>query len=181
MALPALRPLGEAEYLELEERSGVKHELVSGFAHAAAGAGERHNLIATNLTFALVPSARARGCRVYAADMKLRTPDGSFYYPHAMAVCDPSDAEDLYRQRPCLVAEILSPGTEAVDRREKLKAYREIGSLEAYLIVDPDTRWIERHHRDEAGAWRSGAVSRGAVPLPCLGLELEVDAVYQGL
>lgn len=181
MALPALRPLSEAEYLALEERSAVKHELVSGFAHAMAGAGERHNLIATNLTFALVPPARARGYRVYASDMKLRTPDGSFYYPDAMAVCEGSDTENLYRQRPCIVVEILSPGTESVDRREKLKAYRDIGSLETYLIVDPDARWIERHYRDVRGAWRSQPVSRGAVPLPCLAFELEVEAVYEGL
>lgn len=173
--------MSEAEYLEFEDRSTVRHEFVSGFAHAMAGAGERHNLVATNLTFALVPSARARGCRVYGSDMKLRTPDGSFYYPDAMVVCDPSDTENLYRVWPCLLVEILSPGTEAVDRREKLKAYRELASLGTYLIVDPDARRVERHYRDATGGWRSEPITGGTVALPCLGLELGLEAVSQGL
>ncbi len=46
-AAKAVRPLTLEEYLALEREAPVKHELVEGFPHAVAGAGDRHNPSAT--------------------------------------------------------------------------------------------------------------------------------------
>ena len=57
------------EFLELEERSDVRHELVGGIMHAQAGADRRHNEISFNLTIALGSAVRGTACRVYGSDM----------------------------------------------------------------------------------------------------------------
>jgi Uma2 family endonuclease len=80
---------------------------------------------------------------------------------------DEAGDEALYQHAPCLIVEITSPSTESIDRREKAFTYRKIPSLRAYLIVDQNRRWVERHWRDEAGEWHQGGVAdEGSVPIP---------------
>jgi Uma2 family endonuclease len=170
------------EYLALEEESTVRHEYVAGMIHAHAGATKRHYRIALNIATRLVEAARGGSCRVYSSDVKLRAADDVFYYPDVMVVCGPENDEPLYEDAPCLIVEVVSPGTESVDRREKAFTYRKIPSLYAYLIVDQDRRWVERHWRDEHGEWRQGGVAdEGFVPIPCPETRLSLDEIYEGL
>jgi Uma2 family endonuclease len=70
--------------------------------------------------------------------MKPRVGPDRFYYPDVMVVCDPDDADPEYETKPCFVVEVLSPATEAVDRREKLLAYQDIPTLRGYLLLDSE-------------------------------------------
>ncbi|MCA1687107.1 MAG: Uma2 family endonuclease [Actinobacteria bacterium] len=170
------------EYLALEEESAVRHEYVAGMIYAHAGATKRHNRIALNIAARLIEAARGGSCRVYSSDVKLRAADDVFYYPDVMVVCGPENDESLYEDAPCLVVEVVSPSTESVDRREKAFTYRKIPSLHAYLIVDQDRRWVERHWRDESGEWRQGGVAdEGSIPIPCPETRLSLDEIYEGL
>jgi Uma2 family endonuclease len=67
--------------------------------------------------------------------MRLRVGDTAVYYPDVQVVCDPSDTEEMFKSRPCVIVEVLSPNTESIDLREKLVAYHAVDSLDAYLIV----------------------------------------------
>ena len=71
-----------------------------------------------------------------------------------MIVCGP--AADRYHESDLsLVVEVLSPSTEAVDRREKALAYAGAPSFEQYVLVDPDRRRIEVATRGPDGLrWR---------------------------
>jgi Uma2 family endonuclease len=170
------------EYLEAETSSPVKHELVDGHLFMMAGASERHNRVALNLAALLLAESRDGSCRVFMADMKLRTPDGTGYYPDVMVVCDDEDAEPYYKRRPCLIAEILLGSTEAVDRGEKLHRYLALESLQGYLLVSQDAERAELYRRDAGGFWRYELAAGGAaLALPCLDARLEVSALYAGL
>lgn len=170
------------EYLETEPRSPVKREYVQGRVYALAGASERHARLVTNLVGLLWLAARRTGCRVYAADMKLRVGPDRFYYPDVMVVCDPEDREDYYKTRPCFVAEVLSPTTEGVDRREKLLAYLEIPDLRGYLLLDSDRPQADYYRRDADGVWwREELRGAGVVKVDRLGADLSLDEVYEGL
>jgi Uma2 family endonuclease len=95
---------------------------------------------------------------------------------------DEAGDEALYQHAPCLIVEITSPSTESIDRREKAFTYRKIPSLRAYLIVDQNRRWVERHWRDEAGEWHQGGVAdEGSVPIPRPETRLSLDEIYEGL
>ncbi len=93
-----LRPLSLEEYLDLEAQAPLRHELVEGIPHAMAWAGRSHNLILTNL--ALGPKARAKGWRLYLAEMKLKVGEGTLYYPDLMVVCTPPAGKPLLRGKP---------------------------------------------------------------------------------
>jgi Uma2 family endonuclease len=174
---------GVEEYLTLEETATVKHEYVAGEVYAFAGARARHNLIVSNISGRLWSAARGGPCRVYSSDMKLRAAENVFYYPDVMVVCEPLEADPVFETEPCLVAEVLSSGTESTDRREKLLAYRNLPSVKAYLVISQDIRRVERHFRDDEGLWRKAdLVDEGRFPVPCPpDAELSLDEVYEGL
>lgn len=173
--------LSVEDYLALETSSGLKHEYVLGQVYALAGATEDHNRIALNVAAALLPAARAASCRVVGSDQRLQAGESLYYYPDIQVLCDPTDNDPLVKRRPCVVVEVSSERTEAIDRREKLLVYRGIASLRLYLIVAQDRREVTVHFRDAAGTWQTRqAQGLDSVPIGCLGdHELSLEAIYQ--
>lgn len=173
------------EYLELERGGGQRHEYVGGKIYAHAGGTSRHSAITGNIFGLLWTAARGGDCRVHGSDMMLRASEEVFYYPDVMVVCGEDEAgEDaLYQHAPCLIVEVISPSTEATDRREKMLAYRNITSLRAYLIVDQREMRVERHWRDETGRWwHAEPVGRdGIVPVPCPEIQIPLPSIYEGI
>ncbi len=179
-AAKVLKQLSFEEYLAQEEKAQVKHELVDGLLYAMAGASDRHNRVSGNV-FGLCWQAAGRGpCRVYASDMKLKVDAQTSYYPDVMVVCQPDEGE-YYKESPCLVVEVLSKSTEAIDRREKLHKYLKITSLRAYLLVDSLSRRVEEYYRQGEGWQYLELVGEGRVLVPCLGVELSLEKIYEGL
>jgi Uma2 family endonuclease len=81
--------LTEADYLQGELASEIRHEYVDGEVFAMAGAGEAHNLIAGNIFAKLRGLVRGGTCRVFISDMKLRVKTWkAYYYPDVMVTCD---------------------------------------------------------------------------------------------
>lgn len=177
------RPIPIDEYLAGEPRSDIRHEYIEGEVYAMAGAGEKHNRISLNIAFHLRSVSRGKPCGVFINDMKLRIDDcDSFYYPDVLVTCDPADTHPLYKKRPCLIVEVLSPSTENIDRREKLLAYRKLPTLRHYLLVSQDQRELQWHQRDAQGQWLvSNLQGNDALNLVCPGLEvsLTLDEVYE--
>jgi len=154
--LHKLTYLSEQDYLTYELTADVRHEYVDGQLYAMAGAGERHNRITLNIAFQLRAAARGGHCGVFVNDMKLRLAQGKmYYYPDVMLVCNRQDIADSYKEQPCFIAEVLSPSTVAIDRRERLLAYQKIPSLQYYLLVSADSLKIEYFLRDADGEWQT--------------------------
>lgn len=170
------------EYLTFEETASVRHEYVGGSLFALAGASDRHNEIITNLVAALRPALRGTTCKLYSNDMKLRLSDEVVYYPDLLVSCDPTDRDRYIRYRPCAIVEVLSPTTEVTDRREKLFWYRQLRSLQAYIMIAQDERHVERHFRNAHGQWENAVLTGdGIVPFPCPEFELTIDVIYEGV
>ena len=178
----AISQLSEVDYLALEANSPVRHELVGGQAYAMAGASVRHNRIAGKLYASLL--AKAPGsCQVLIGDVKLKADAWpTYYYPDVMLVCDPDDNDPLVKTRPCLLAEVLSPNTEAIDRREKLTAYQRLPSLREYLLLTQDEMRVELYRRLNLREWVQEIHSPGdIIKLVCVDLELPIETLYDGL
>ena len=168
------------EYLAGELLSEVRHEYVAGQVYAMVGASDRHGLIAGNLFAALRPAARRNSCQLFISDMKIHLDIGGqdvFYYPDLLLSCDPDDRATYYRERPCLIVEVLSESTERIDRREKMLAYATIPSLQEYVLVAQDVRQVEIYRR--SNSWAPEVYTEGAVPLRCLDAEISIEAVYE--
>ena len=177
----AERPLTFEEFLEFEAQADRKHEYVAGYVYDFAGALRPHNRIAARILARLEQPAEARGCEAFGSDqlVKVTTELGQIgYYPDVQVVCDPTDQDDRYSERPCIIVEVLSDSTKRIDRGEKLQAYRRIPTLESYLIVSQDQRRVERHWRQDDEWHLELIINDGVVPFPCVGVELSLDDIY---
>src|SRR5688572_15962334 len=99
------------EFLELERMSQIRHEFVGGVRFAMAGGSARHNRIVRNLVTRFAVAERNTPCTTYFSDMLLWVSPTVSYYPDVMVGCDPTDADEYVKYRPCLLVEVLSPST----------------------------------------------------------------------
>jgi Uma2 family endonuclease len=185
--LQKVQRLTGEEYLAREEVSSVRHEYVDGQIFAMSGANERHNRIALNVAFRLRAAARGGRCGVFISDMRLHINERRiYYYPDVMLTCDDTDDQELYKERPCLVAEVLSASTESIDRREKLGVYQSIPSLRYILLIRSNDADVEYYCRNVAGEWETAklegddvlGIDCGAYSA-CLGLiDIYEDVVF---
>ena len=109
-------------------------------------------------------------------------------YPDASVVCgeprfDPQDTRCTTITNPRAVFEVLSESTEAYDRGEKFGHYRDLASLEEYVLVAQDRPLVEVFTRQEAGHWLFTAAQGlgAAAKLRGLGVDLPLAEVYTGI
>lgn len=167
-------------YLDGECDGEVRHEYVAGQIYAMTGASRWHGLIVNALAFILTPAAREHGCQLFTNDMKVyvhQAGEDAFYYPDLVLTCDNNDQEDYYLRHPCLIVEVLSKGTERIDRREKLLAYTSLASLQEYVMVAQDHRQVDLFRRTETD-WIHETWITGNFRLACLDLELALESIY---
>ncbi len=155
IALSDRHPLTIPEYLELEEKSPIKHEYIHGQVYAMVGTTDVHNTIALNLALLIRNHLRGSDCRAYFADLKVRVEKRNcFYYPDIFVTCDPLDRETpTYKSFPKLIIEVLSPSTEAFDRGDKFNDYQTLETLQEYVLVNSKNQRVEAFRRNADGLW----------------------------
>ncbi|HRJ60441.1 MAG TPA: Uma2 family endonuclease [Azospirillaceae bacterium] len=174
----ARRWISPEEYLAGELVADVKHEYVDGEVFAMVGASRRHDRIVVNLILKLAPLAQRRGCAPHTGDIKVRVAAANaYYYPDFVVACDKGDRDEYVIEAPALIVEVLSPSTEAVDRREKRVNYGKIPSLMEYLTVAQDRRRVEVWRRGDEGL-RVEAYESGSFRLNSLDGEISLDEIY---
>jgi Uma2 family endonuclease len=170
------------EYLEGERFSEIRHEYIDGSVYAMAGASDDHNRIALNLAGELSNRLRGGPCETFINDMKVKVSHTSslFYYPDVIVVCDTTDNAKYFRERPTVIFEVISPETERTDRREKLLAYREILTLQSYVIIEHDRMAALLFRRTSAG-WTSEQIegSETVLNLPALQTQIPLGPLYE--
>ena len=155
VAEPQSRRLSPQEYLDWEATQDIKHEYLDGEVFAMTGGTIAHNLISGNFYALLKSHLRGKGCRVFIADVKVQVSErGAYFYPDVMVSCDERDrpAVNLI-QHPCLIIEVLSPTTEAFDRGEKFRRYRQLSSLQEYVLIDTSSISVDRFRRLSETQW----------------------------
>jgi Uma2 family endonuclease len=142
------------EYLALEERAKVKHEYVDGRIYAMTGSTRRHNVITNNIYALLRAHLKGGPCQAYNMDIKVHVDVANrYYYPDVVVACDTAGDDSIMTSEPVLVAEVLSPSTSGTDRREKALAYRQLPSLQEYLVVHHRKKLVEMYRKTKSGEW----------------------------
>jgi Uma2 family endonuclease len=176
--------ISEQDYLDGEKHSEIKHEYLDGDVYAMAGASKTHGTLAGNAYIALRQHLRGKPCGVWMADMKVRVAaDNAYYYPDLVATCDADDLEPSapqdYLQAPCLIIEVLSESTETIDRKEKLRSYRQLASLQEYVLIDQTRPWVELYRLTDQGWLHQVIQEDEEIELHSIGLKLSTKALYQ--
>lgn len=173
------------EYLQLEQTSEIRHEYLAGQVFAMSGGSKQHNLIAGNIYSRLRSHLRGGSCSVFMADMKVRIQLANqnkniFYYPDVIVSCDTEDKDRFYLNYPCLIIEVLSPSTELTDRREKLVNYRNLETLQEYVLVSQEEIKVEVYRQDPQGNWSVTILGKDDdLRLDSIGLTLTMTEIYE--
>lgn len=183
-AAEAQAVISEQEYLEGEKLSDTRHEYVAGYVYAMAGSSKRHAEIALNIATLLKLAARGTPCKTYVSDIKVRVASHkSYFYPDVVLGCDNDETDDYYLEAPCLIVEVLSESTEKRDRREKLLAYMNIPSVQAYMLVAQERPEVELYYREETGNWWVQVYDKldDSLLLPCVDQQVTLADIYEAV
>ena len=184
-AAQKLNLISVEDYLAGELVSSVKHEYLGGVVHAMAGARNVHNTIAGNAFASLHARLRARRCRPFNSDTKIRVrlpTQVRFYYPDASVICRPNAPQESFQDEPAAVFEVLSKATRRIDEGEKKDAYLTIPSLGVYVLIEQESAAVVVHRRTEQGFVREVYLGLDAtILLPEIEAELPLREVYEGV
>jgi Uma2 family endonuclease len=154
VALPDRLLMTAAEYLEWEATQEERHEYWDGEVVAMSGGTRNHNRISGNFFRILDDALLDKSCEVYITDVKVQVEPGQkYFYPDVLVTCDERDDDAQFVQFPCLIIEVLSPSTEAIDRGAKFARYRQFSSLQEYVLVQVDRAMVEVFQRNDQGQW----------------------------
>lgn len=183
-AKPQSRRYTVEEYLALEEQSEVRHEFFEGEIFAMAGADISHNLIGVNLVSAFKQALRGKPCRALMEGVQLAVQEGRHYtYPDVMITCDAADQQaKRIVKAPVLLIEILSPSTSEYDRGRKFNQYKQLPSLQHYLLVSQTSWLVEWYRREPGNIWSFTPLveAEDALVIPDLNINLTVAEIYEG-
>jgi Uma2 family endonuclease len=173
------------EYLALEDNNIFRHEYRHGLVYAMAGGSDDHSRLCINILTAINLHLRDSECQFFSGDVKVNHGDVFFYYPDAFVTCDPRDDNDRYIKRyPKLIIEVLSPSTEKFDRNEKFEDYKQLESLEEYVLIAQEKIEVECRRRvgGSVNRWETQVYGVGDdVVLQSIGLRVPIKELYRGI
>jgi Uma2 family endonuclease len=158
MVAPALKYIDQTEYLDAERKALDKHEYYRGEIFAMSGASLEHNLISVNCIANLKQKLKGKKCRPFGSDLRIHIPKNSLYtYPDISIVCgDVKTTDDHFdtATNPVVIIEILSSSTRDYDKGGKFTLYRDIDSLQEYILIDSEKIMVEKFIRNADNSWQ---------------------------
>ena len=94
-----------------------------------------------------------------------------------MVSCAEDDRETYYREKPCLIVEVLSPSKQRLDFFEKFWSYQQLPSLQESLLLNQNFPEAILHRR--RSGWQTEAYREGTFHLESVELEVSLDALYR--
>lgn len=178
MASNAPRRVTVDEFFAFEGERDTRYQLVRGVVTAMAPAREAHAELVIRLGSRLAGQL-APPCRVLAdAGIKPEGRDDTFWEADLVVTCRPREPGRVYQTEPCLIIELLSPSTAAVDRTLKLDDYRAMPSVGDILLVATDQASIE-HWRRAGDLWHVRNLGPGdLLAIDGLGISIDLDELY---
>ncbi len=175
------------QYLDFENHSPERHEYFRGDIFSMTGGSRRHGRIIGNLYYYSRKELEGTPCEPHISDQRIAVSAAELHtYPDMALVCGPVEYHPVDRDaivNPSVLFEVLSPTTERYDRGKKFELYRNLASLQEYVLVAQDAPHIERFIRQDGGSWKLVEV-RGLdamLELSVAKCHLSLRAIYQNV
>ena len=178
---PADLRMSLAEFLDWDDGTDTRYELIDGRVVAMAPPSPRHSAITGQLA-RIIGNGLVPPCRVFV-EAGIVTPARADTYLQAdLAVsCRPLDQQDRDVAEPVLVVEVEFPGTVPHDRGVKVDRYRELPSVQEILLVASAERRVQLWRR-ESGRWSvEDVIGDALLRLESCALEIPLADLYAGL
>ncbi|HTK11661.1 MAG TPA: Uma2 family endonuclease [Ktedonobacteraceae bacterium] len=170
------------EYFELDRKStDVRYEYIDGYVRLLAGETLDHATVSFNIARTLHALLRESPCRVYNSDVKVRLPGNRVVYPDVTVTCgQQEDGQSDILLAPCVIVEVLSPSTEDFDRGRKFTYYRQLPTIQEYVLIDPQHPSVEVFRRERRNLWMLYIFSlEDELYLTSLNVHFPVAALYE--
>ena len=146
----------EAEYLEFEYNSEMRHEYINGQVIERSGKNPNHNRLTVRLSALLYGHLQETNCEGFGSQMRVNINASSAHvYPDLSVACFSKFTSDPIEAllNPILIIEVLSPSTEKFDRDEKFRLYRGLDSLREYVLVSQEFPAISSYYLNADNIW----------------------------
>ena len=176
--------LSPEEYLKIERDAVTKSEYYKGEMFAMSGAGLNHNKITTNIIRELGSELKNTDCSIFGSDMRIKVSEkGLFTYPDVSIVKSEIELYDEITDtilNPVVILEVLSKSTQRYDRGGKFMLYKEIDSLEEYILVSQNEIKIEHYIRQNVSDWHKTEINNTEqeIFLKSISCSIKVSDVY---
>ena len=175
------------EYVALENQSEIKHEYHAGRMYAMSGASMPHNEIQVNLYREVSTKLKGSSCKSYPSDLRIWIEEaGSMTYPDLSIFCaKPTSVKGLSNSfvNPICIIEVLSPSTESYDRGKKFDIYRQIPTLQEYVLIAQSEPAADLFRRQANGNWDYVPLRgvNAVLELTSASIQLPLSEIYFGI
>jgi Uma2 family endonuclease len=181
---PDLR-MSKAAFIEWDAVEGQRCELVGGRVVMMPRPSQAHGVIVTNLTV-MLRNRLDQKLWLVIMEFGLDTGPDTLRYPDIVVYPTGSPGKSYTTTTPVLLAEVLSPSTEAIDLGDKAAEYLELPSLLAYIVLSQDERkaWVWLRTSTSTPFASGPKVISGAeevIPVGGLQIELPLADIYAGV
>jgi Uma2 family endonuclease len=167
-------------WAEAQERG--RYELHDGQVIMMSPERAAHWKVKLNAVIALRDAVKAAGlsCHAVPDGATVRISPRTAFEPDALVYCGEEVPDhSLEVPNPVIVVEVLSPGTQVTDLRDKLRGYFTVPSVHHYLIVDPEKQMVIHHARGDGDALQTRLLSAGELRLKPPGLSVAVPSFFE--
>jgi Uma2 family endonuclease len=181
MASPAPKRMTLPEFLEWDDGTDRRYELLDGIPVMMAPPLEAHGELALALGAEILARVKPP-CRVISeAGIVISDRADTCYVADLAVTCAPREPGRRMVVEPVLVVEVLSPSTAQVDRWRKVADYRTLASVHEILVVFSDERRVEVQRRTADG-WRvEDLIGKAQIRLSCCNAPIPLGALYRDL
>lgn len=166
------------EFLEWDDGTDTRYELVRGKVVAMAPPSARHSVIASKIVGVLEARLK-RPCYVGTNAGVIRPDrDDTFYEADLVVSCTPLGADASTIPQPLVAIEVLSPSTAEHDRGGKLYDYRRIPSIREIALVASEQRHVEIWRRRGAKWEVEDLIGDAVLELESVGVGVPFASIY---
>ena len=178
-------PMSVEDYIAFEESADVRHEYIKGQLIPIPGTTLAHNDLCINLVLLLRSLLQKGSYKIQQENVKVQISSKDDYtYPDVVVTLDERDFGQQYILKyPSVIFEVMSKTSRIDDAADKFIRYKNINSLQNYILVDSENIFVEVRSKQENGEWLSEIylAADARFPISSLGVELEIPAVYEGV
>jgi len=178
---PADLRMSLAEFLDWDDGTDTRYELIDGRVLAMAPPSARHGAITARLVRLLGTGLRPP-CNVYVEAGIVTSEQSDTWLQADLAVsCRPLAEQRRWVVDPILIVEVESPGTVRHDRGLKVDRYRALDSVREILLVASEEHRVQLWRR-EGDRWIvEDRVGDATVELASLSVRIPLAELYAGL
>jgi Uma2 family endonuclease len=170
-----------AEFLDWDDGTSTRYELVDGIIYAMAPPATAHGIIAGVLGRLIGNQLKPPCLVLHQAPIVLPAARDTCYEADLAISCSPHERGQQVTPDPVVIIEILSPSTARYDRSIKVADYTSIRSVQEVVLVASEVRRIVVYRRDGERWSVLNFIGQATLELTSVDCRIDLADVYAGL